>query len=198
MIFDSNKSSFSRRTAPYARGWPVPESPATVATRKRRLKAYSDPEYELAVYLTKGQPLERYRVLHKYEYQRLPLLQARLKDRAHHAPKGYRGDVPPPLRERFKPARERIVTNSDAFAIEYKTDRGYSRIQPYITISYFHFKLFPNLRRLFVGDYFYRNVVWYWLTWACFYVQEYLYVQLSMYLPVFDWFFQIPFFSLAG
>jgi len=104
-----------------------------------------------------------------------------------------KSDVPNPLKQRTVTVRDRVVAHSEAFAIEYKTDRGYAKIQPAQTISYFYFRLFNNLQRLFFGDYFYRNVIWIWLTWTCFYIQEYLYVQLSMYLPILDW-FHIPFF----
>jgi len=196
MIFEFNKGkSVSRKTAPHARGWSVPDSPAPAATRKRRVKTYSDPQYEMAVYMTKGQPLERYKVLHRYEYQRLPYLQASIDDRTTLVRNARRKKrLLPELEKRVVPARDRIVVKNEAFAAEYKVDRGFERIQPNITISYFHIRLLHNLRRIFVFDYFYTNVFWYWFTWFCFYCQEYLYVQMTMYFPILDWFFQIPFF----
>jgi hypothetical protein len=188
------RSSHARRAVPQPRGWPVPESPVANAHLNRRLDSYTDPAYEFAVYRTKGKPLDRYRFLSYYEDMALPVLGASL-------PEGGDldgdGDVVATGSVEFQRAnslQDRLSLGHDGFSADVKEAELASSTRLRFFFSFFHFRPYPFINRIFDFEYFYRNVGWYWFTWWFFYLQEYVYVQLAMYFPILDWLTQFSFF----
>jgi hypothetical protein len=190
-----SRSSHARRAIPQARSWPVPESPVANAHLNRRLDSYNDPAYEFAVYRTKGKPLDRYRFLSYYEDLALPVLGASVPQGGDLEGDGDLVATGSMEFQRASSLQDRLALGHDGFSADVQEAElaASTRIRGFF--NFFHFRPYPFVNRIFIFEYFYRNVGWYWFTWWFFYLQEYVYVQLAMYFPILDWLTQFSFFT---
>ena len=163
----NNKNSSNTSFAKPAAADNLLPSGVSHTTRRRKGRSYSALNYEWAVYKSKGKTLSEYKPLSKFEtfsaqYSRA----ARAKTKT----------------QQLSDTRKL----KDAVQESRRIEKGFfNDINAFFSLFGSNFY---NWFSSFVFDaYFYKNIIFYYFVWLSFYVQEYVYVNISLYFPIFDW-----------
>lgn len=152
---------------PSLSSWQIPEgSPRT--TQRRSSRTYSNLNYEWAVYRSKGKSLQDYRPLFS------KFREYRSTNRGANDPfsKSKVHQLTPAAK--FKEAINEARRLDHAF-----TSHSFTQV--------FRTGINDFLSALSFESFFYKNLVFYYFVWLNFYFQEYTYLHLVSYFPIFDW-----------